>query len=112
MITTFVSGPGPTTLPLYIFGQIKRGVTPETNAVAAMVLRHPRMLLIAAAPGWPASVAGGFAASAGCGASSVACEGVAGDAATGGVDAAGCAERGGVLWRPAGDATGADRRLR
>jgi spermidine/putrescine transport system permease protein len=38
VITTFTSGPGSSTLPLYIFGQVKRGVTPETNAVATMIL--------------------------------------------------------------------------
>jgi len=38
VITTFVSGPGSSTLPLFIFGQVRRGVTPETNAVAAMIL--------------------------------------------------------------------------
>ena len=37
VITSFVSGPGSSTLPLYVFGQVKRGVTPETNAVAAMI---------------------------------------------------------------------------
>jgi ABC-type spermidine/putrescine transport system permease subunit II len=37
VITSFVSGPGSSTLPLYIFGQVKRGVSPETNAIAAMV---------------------------------------------------------------------------
>jgi spermidine/putrescine transport system permease protein len=38
LITTFVSGPGSSTLPLFIWGQTKRGVTPETNAVAVMIL--------------------------------------------------------------------------
>jgi spermidine/putrescine transport system permease protein len=38
VITSFVSGPGSSTLPLYIFGQVKRGVTPETNAVATVML--------------------------------------------------------------------------
>jgi spermidine/putrescine transport system permease protein len=38
VITTFTSGPGSSTLPLFIFGQVKRGVTPETNAVATMIL--------------------------------------------------------------------------
>jgi spermidine/putrescine transport system permease protein len=38
VITTFVSGPGSSTLPLFIWGQTKRGVTPETNAVAVMIL--------------------------------------------------------------------------
>ena len=47
VITTFVAGPGSTTLPLYIFGQVKRGVTPETNAIATMVLAFTiGMLLI------------------------------------------------------------------
>lgn len=48
VITTFVSGPGSSTLPLFIFGQVKRGVTPETNAVATMILAFTvGMLLIA-----------------------------------------------------------------
>ena len=38
VITSFVSGPGSQTLPLYIFGQTRQGVTPLTNAVAAMML--------------------------------------------------------------------------
>lgn len=48
VITTFTSGPGSSTLPLFIFGQVKRGVTPETNAVATMILAFTiGMLLIA-----------------------------------------------------------------
>ena len=38
LITTFVNGSGTTTMPLFVFGQIKRGVTPATNAVAAIML--------------------------------------------------------------------------
>jgi spermidine/putrescine transport system permease protein len=38
VITTFVSGPGSSTLPLFIFGEVRKGVTPETNAVATMIL--------------------------------------------------------------------------
>ena len=38
VITSFVSGPGSQTLPLYVFGQTRQGVTPLTNAVAAMML--------------------------------------------------------------------------
>jgi spermidine/putrescine transport system permease protein len=38
VITSFVSGPGSTTLPLFVFGQVKRGVTPETNAIATIML--------------------------------------------------------------------------
>ncbi len=38
VITSFVSGPGSQTLPLYIFGQTRQGVTPLTNAIAALML--------------------------------------------------------------------------
>jgi spermidine/putrescine transport system permease protein len=38
VITSFVNGQGTSTLPLYVFGQIRRGVTPATNAVAAIML--------------------------------------------------------------------------
>jgi spermidine/putrescine transport system permease protein len=37
-ITTLVAGPGQTTLPIYIFGQIRRGITPETNAASTIML--------------------------------------------------------------------------
>jgi spermidine/putrescine transport system permease protein len=46
VITTFVSGPGSSTLPLFIFGQVKRGVTPETNAVATMMLALTLAILL------------------------------------------------------------------
>ncbi|MFZ4481267.1 MAG: ABC transporter permease, partial [Rhodoferax sp.] len=36
VITYFVSGPGSTTLPVYIFGMIRTGVTPEVNALSAI----------------------------------------------------------------------------
>lgn len=38
VITYFVSGAGATTLPVYIFGMIRIGVTPEVNAVSALML--------------------------------------------------------------------------
>jgi len=39
VITFFVSGPGSTTLPIYIYGLIRVGVTPEVNALSsAMIL--------------------------------------------------------------------------
>ena len=38
LITTFVNGQGTSTMPLFVFGQIRRGVTPATNAVAAIML--------------------------------------------------------------------------
>jgi spermidine/putrescine transport system permease protein len=41
-----VSGAGTTTLPLYIFGSIKKGVTPATNAVAALMLLTTLTVLV------------------------------------------------------------------
>jgi spermidine/putrescine transport system permease protein len=38
LISTFVNGRGTSTLPLYVFGQVRRGVTPATNVVAALML--------------------------------------------------------------------------
>ena len=38
LITTFVNGRGTSTIPLYVFGQIRVGVTPSTNAIAAVML--------------------------------------------------------------------------
>jgi len=38
VISYFVSGPGSTTLPVYIFGMIRTGVTPEVNALSTVFL--------------------------------------------------------------------------
>lgn len=38
VITYFVAGAGATTLPVYIFGMIRIGITPEVNAVSALML--------------------------------------------------------------------------
>jgi spermidine/putrescine transport system permease protein len=38
VITSFVQGPGSGTLPVYVFGLIKRSVTPEINAVSTLML--------------------------------------------------------------------------
>jgi spermidine/putrescine transport system permease protein len=46
VITSFTTGPGSSTLPIFIFGQVKRGVTPETNAVAAMMLVFTLVILL------------------------------------------------------------------
>lgn len=37
IITLLVAGPGETTLPIYILGQIRRGVTPEVNSVSTIL---------------------------------------------------------------------------
>ena len=47
IIAYFVSGPD-TTLPIYIFSSIRRGVTPEINAVGSVVLLSSFVLLIIA----------------------------------------------------------------
>ncbi len=38
VITQFVAGPGSTTLPVYVFGLIRRGVSPLINAVSVVML--------------------------------------------------------------------------
>lgn len=47
VITSFVSGPGSTPLSVYVFGLIRRGVTPLINAVSTFMLAGS-MLLVAA----------------------------------------------------------------
>lgn len=38
VISFFVAGPNSTTLPLYIYGLVKRGVSPEVNALSALLV--------------------------------------------------------------------------
>lgn len=38
VIATFVSGPGSTTLPMYIFSKVKLGVSPDINALATLII--------------------------------------------------------------------------
>lgn len=46
LITNFVNGRGTSTIPLFVFSQIRRGVTPATNAVAALMLLVTLTLLL------------------------------------------------------------------
>jgi len=46
VITSFVSGPGSTTLPVYVFGLVRRGVTPLINAVSVLMLAGSMLLVI------------------------------------------------------------------
>ena len=46
VVTSFVTGPGSTTLPVYVFGLVKRGVSPLINAVSTLML-VASMLLVA-----------------------------------------------------------------
>ena len=47
IISFFVAGPN-TTLPIYVFSSIRRGITPEVNAIGAMVMGASLLLLIVA----------------------------------------------------------------
>lgn len=38
MVSFFVSGPNSTTLPIYIYGQVKRGISPEINALCTILI--------------------------------------------------------------------------
>ena len=38
VIASFTSGPGTTTLPIWIFGLVRRGVSPEVNAASAILI--------------------------------------------------------------------------
>ncbi|MGI9607415.1 MAG: ABC transporter permease [Acidimicrobiales bacterium] len=46
VITQFVAGPGSTTLPVYVFGLIRRGVTPLINAVSVVMLGASMLLVL------------------------------------------------------------------
>ena len=46
VITSFVSGPGSTTLPVYVFGLVRRGVTPLINAVSVVMLVASMLLVL------------------------------------------------------------------
>ena len=47
VVTSFVTGPGATTLPVYVFGLVRRGVSPLINAVSTLML-VASMVLVAA----------------------------------------------------------------
>lgn len=45
VVTQFVSGSGSTTLPVYVFGLVRRGVTPLINAVSVVMLLASMLLI-------------------------------------------------------------------
>ena len=45
VVTQFVSGAGSTTLPVYVFGLVRRGVTPLINAVSVVMLAASMVLI-------------------------------------------------------------------
>lgn len=48
VISFFVAGPGADTLPLYIYGMVKRGITPEINALSTVMIVVTMILVILA----------------------------------------------------------------
>jgi len=46
VITQFAAGPGATTLPVYVFGLIRKGVTPLINAVSVVMLAASIVLVL------------------------------------------------------------------
>ncbi len=47
VITSFVQGPGSTTLPVFVFGLIRRTVTPVINAVSTLMIAVSMLLVLA-----------------------------------------------------------------
>ncbi len=50
VITSFVSGPGASTLPMWIFSKIRLGVTPDINALATIIITAVGICVVIA--GW------------------------------------------------------------
>jgi spermidine/putrescine transport system permease protein len=48
VVTTFNAGVGSSTLPLYIYGKIKFGVTPEINAISTIVVALTAVVILVA----------------------------------------------------------------
>lgn len=48
VISFFVAGPGSNTLPLYIYGMVKRGITPEINALSTIMIVVTIILVVLA----------------------------------------------------------------
>ena len=49
VITSFVSGPGSTTLPMLIFSKVRLGVSPEINALATILVLIVTVGIVASA---------------------------------------------------------------
>jgi len=48
VVSTFNAGVGSSTLPLYIYGKVKFGVTPEINAISTVIVAVTAILILAA----------------------------------------------------------------
>ena len=49
VISSFVSGPGATTLPMLIFSKVRLGVTPDINAIATIIIVLVSIVVVSAA---------------------------------------------------------------
>ena len=49
VISSFVAGPGSTTLPMVIYSSVRRGVSPQVNALATLVMLIVSVAVIIAA---------------------------------------------------------------
>jgi ABC-type spermidine/putrescine transport system permease subunit II len=48
VVSTFNAGVGSSTLPLYIYGKVKFGVTPEINAISTIIVAITALVVLAA----------------------------------------------------------------
>ncbi len=48
VVTTFNAGVGSSTLPLYIYGKVKFGITPEINAISTIIVAVTALTILAA----------------------------------------------------------------
>jgi spermidine/putrescine transport system permease protein len=48
VVTTFNAGVGSSTLPLYIYGKVKFGVTPEINAISTIIVAGTAIIILVA----------------------------------------------------------------
>ena len=48
VVSTFNAGVGSSTLPLYIYGKVKFGVTPEINAISTIIVAVTAVVVLAA----------------------------------------------------------------
>ena len=48
VITFFVTGPGAATLPLEVFSQLRRTISPEVNAVSTLIFGASTVVLVSA----------------------------------------------------------------
>lgn len=65
VLASFVSGPGATTLPVYLFSQLRLGLTPEANALAAVLMAAAALALLVVAAILRARTRGGHASAIG-----------------------------------------------